>query len=239
MSQQPETAAFSGAPTDGVGAVAPGNGLSDETVIQRVLAGETAMFELIMRRYNQRLFRVIRSLAPDDAEAEDLLQETYLRAFKHLSQFQHKARFSTWLTRIAVHTATAGLRRWKRQPLYLSHAAMAQTPCQQPGGREPTTRLSDAELVALLTQAIDTLPHDLRAVFVLRKVEGLDTEQTAECLGLTTANVKVRLHRARAELRHRMEQRVGAQVGQVWAFGAERCDRVVTRVLRKLTNGRA
>lgn len=209
--------------------------LPDDEIVRRVLEGDRASFELVMRRYNQRLFRVARSILGDDDEAEDVLQETYVRAFEHLRQFQGRSKFSTWLTRIAVHEAAA---RWrKRQRMHTL----------QPGDaadlRVPTTRRTPdgeteagtRELAAVLASAMDALPGELRTVFMLRVVEELDTEETAECLQLTRSNVKVRLHRARALLRSWIDVRMGEEAHRLHRFDGARCDRVVRSVLARLT----
>lgn len=208
--------------------------LADEAVVARVLAGDVASFELIMRRYNQRLFRIARSIVGDDGEAEDVLQEAYLRAYEHLAQFAGRAKFSTWLTRIVVHEASA--RRRRRQRLPLIPLQDAEIPPM--ASRSEPDRIQDelrrTELAALVRQVVDQLPSDLRVVFTARLVEGLDTAETAECLGLTAANVKVRLHRARSQVRKTLERRIGAEVRQLYSFDGPRCDRIVRGVLGRL-----
>ena len=212
-----------------------GGAPEDETVVARILEGETALFEVLMRRYNQRLYRVIRSMTTDATEAEDILQETYLRAFAHLWQFQRRARFSTWLTRIAVHATTA--RRRRRRPTLLGEADMSRIIDESPQGTSPEAQADTAELGRLLRQAVEALPGQLRVVFVLRAIEELDTEETAACLGMTPSNVKVRLHRARAVLRRSLEARLGTEVKTLYAFDGTRCDRIVRRVLARLATG--
>jgi RNA polymerase sigma-70 factor (ECF subfamily) len=207
--------------------------LADEEIVQRVLAGDLAAFELIMRRYNQRLFRAARSILGNDDEAEDVLQDAYVRAFEHLSQFAGRAKFSTWLTRIAVHEALA--RRRRRRIRYVDLRA-SETLGMAPVSRDRNAQeeLGNRELGCVLRQAIDGLPEDLRVVFTLRAVEGLNTDEAAECLGLTPSNVKVRLHRARAALREEVEDRMGAELRQVYQFDGARCDRIVRSVLERL-----
>lgn len=208
---------------------------SDEMIVARVLAGDLPSFELIMRRYNQRLFRVLRGILGDDDESEDVLQETYVRAFQHLSQFAGRARFSTWLTKIGVHEALA--RRRKRSklqvvdfddPEYVSMAPLNDGP-------SPEQQASNNELRSILAKAVDQLPDDLRVVFALRMIEGLDTRESAECLSLTEANVKVRLHRAKAVLRSRLDAQIGIEARKLYEFGGVRCDRIVRKVMARLT----
>ena len=212
----------------------PPGTLTDEAIVQRVLAGDSPSFELIMRRYNQRMFRVARSILRDDDEAEDVVQDAYVRAFEHLSQFSRLASFSTWLTRIAVHEALA--RRRRRERMRVADLNSPENIHLVPlvAGPKPDQQMSVRELHVVLTAAVDELPHDLRIVFTMRLIEGLDTAETADCLDLTVANVKVRLHRARAVLRERIEARTGASVRELYEFGGARCDRIVRAVLNRV-----
>lgn len=207
---------------------------SDEDLVKRVLAGDTASFAPIMRRYNQRIFRAARSILGDDGEAEDVLQEAYVRAFEHLGQFEGRARISTWLTRIAVHEAYARLR--KRRLVRFVDLSDAEFLRMTPETDESS--VSDAvdrrELGGMLRQAIDELPEELRSVLTLRLVEGMSTDETADCLGLSSANVKVRLHRARQRLRSRFERLIGSELPQLYQFDGARCDRIVRAVMEQL-----
>lgn len=209
---------------------------SDELVVERVLAGETALFELLMRRYNQRLYRMARAILRDEAEAEDVMQDAYVRAYQHLADFEGRAKFSTWLTRIAVHEALARARRHSRfQSLDISEEAKGGVMRSLASNdRDPERAAYDRELRGVLEHAILQLSDDHRLVFMLRDVEGLSTEETAECLSLTPENVKVRLHRARAGLRKELYARVGATAVRSFQFQAPRCDRVVANVFRAL-----
>ncbi len=205
--------------------------LSDEEVVTRVLAGDTSLFEILMRRYNQRLFRVARGILTDAAEAEDVMQEAYLRAFRELATFRGEALFATWLTRIACHEALARSRkRWRLVPS--SGGEPPDPPAETPG---PEQQAGNRELQALLLAAIELLPDPLRSVFCLREVEGLSTEQTAEALALTAENVRVRLHRAKRNLRQTLDERIGREVRQLYLFDGARCDRVVERVFARLS----
>src|SRR6476469_1571639 len=156
--------------------------LSDEEVVARVLAGDTSLFEILMRRYNQRLFRVARGILADDAEAEDVMQEAYVRAFRELAGFRGEARFSTWLTRIACHEALARARKRRRLIPLTGGNEPPEPPAETPG---PERDLENRELQALLRDAVEILPDPLRAVFCLREIELLSTAQSADALGLT------------------------------------------------------
>jgi RNA polymerase sigma-70 factor, ECF subfamily len=210
--------------------------VADEALVPRILAGETALFELIMRRHNQRLYRAARAILNDDAEAEDVMQETYVRAFAHLGQFRGDALLATWLTRIAVHEAFARARRRRRLAALPPDDNDVETlfMADRPTPADPEREANNAELRGLLERAIDELPETYRTVFVLREVQGLSTATTAECLGVSEEVVKTRLSRARARLRDGLYERAGAVAGSALTFGAERCDRVVAAVLSRL-----
>ena len=210
--------------------------ISDDDVVSRVRGGETGLYEMLMRRYNQRLYRVARAILRDDAEAEDVMQDAYVRAYQHLDQFEGRAKFATWLTRIAVHEALARSERRSRfQPLNereeLEDNAVKSLASN---GRSPEEQVYDRELRAVLEGAVLSLPDDYRLVFMLRDVEGLNTEETATCLDLTPENVKVRLHRSRAALREKICAQLGEAAARSFTFGAARCDRMVHSVFRSI-----
>lgn len=209
---------------------------SDEEVVRRVLDGEGALYELLMRRHNQRIYRVARAILRDEAEAEDVMQDAYVRAYQNLASFEGRAKFVTWLTRIAVHEALTRSRRRLRfqalDPADESNGEIMQSPPSS--GRSPEEQAYDRELAAVLEKAVRSLSEDHRLVFVLRDVEGMTTEETAQCLNLTEENVKVRLHRARAGLRKRLYRVVGATAARCFQFHAVRCDRVVKNVFATL-----
>ena len=164
---------------------------TDQEVIDRVKAGDTALYEIIMRRYNQRLYRVARAILRDDAEAEDVIQDAYVRAYQHLDQFAGRAPFSSWLTRIAVHEALHRL-RWRN-----SNQQLADTEHDEEGSMsvvekslDPEQRASIGELGQLLEEAVLDLPDQYRTVIMLRDVEELSTAETAAALDLTEAERK-------------------------------------------------
>jgi RNA polymerase sigma-70 factor, ECF subfamily len=217
-----------------IGAEAPNAGLSDEEVVQRVIAGEPALFEILMRRYNQRLFRVTRSIVTNDLEAEDIIQDAYVRAYEHLSQFEGRARFSTWLTKIAIYEAYARVRRVDHQKVDSLTVLEARGFDVKSKGRDPEEQIYDGELKMLLEKAFDALSEDYRSVFMLREIEGLSTAETAECLDISEENVKTRLHRARAVLQRELYSLAEANRNQAFQFLGARCDRVVERVLERI-----
>lgn len=210
-------------------------GWTDEEVVARVRAGDTALYEIIMRRYNQRLYRVARGILRNDSEAEDVMQAAYVRAYQHLDQFAGRAPFSTWLTRIAVHEALGRLRVRDRN-LQLDDTQNDGEPYMNivEASLNPEQSASTAELGHLLEEAVLDLPEQYRTVVMLRDVEELSTSETAEALSLTEENVKVRLHRGRAMLRGWLLSRVGANAKEAFPFMGVRCDRVVSGVFARL-----
>jgi RNA polymerase sigma-70 factor (ECF subfamily) len=208
-------------------------GLTDEDVVGRVRAGETALFEIVMRRYNQRLYRTARAVLSDETEIEDVLQQAYVNAYTHLDQFAARARLSTWLTTIVLREALARRRRRAAQPAAAQEPgdSMETLVAAQP---DPERQAYAGELRRVLEDAVDALPDGYRAVFMLRDVEGLSTLETGEGLGLGEEAVKTRLHRARAMIRRSVTARIGAVAAGAFEFHAPRCDRVVQAVLARI-----
>lgn len=210
--------------------IARTNEVSDEDIVHRVIGGEVDLFEVLMRRYNRRLFRAARAITGDAAEAEDVMQDAYISAYTHLRQFEGRAKFATWLTRIAVHEASARARKNGRM---LGFDAEEE--------ENMISNVPDAEhdfmakaLGEVLEAAINRLSPNYRAVFMLCAVEGMSARETAESLDITEEAVRVRLHRARAFLRKTIYAETGAATAEAFAFAGERCDRVVRNVLEKL-----
>jgi RNA polymerase sigma-70 factor (ECF subfamily) len=210
--------------------------LSDEEVISRVRAGDPALFEVLMRRYNQRLFRVACSILKDEDEAEDVMQAAYLIAYSRLGQLEDAARFATWLARIALHEALARARRSKRLTT-IDVPETEQRPELTAPGLDPEQETLTSELRGALEQCVDALPRTYRVVFVLRELEGLSTAEAAACLGLSEDVVRTRLHRARGLLRTGLLARSGGR--EALPFGGPRCDRVVAAVLGQLLHGQS
>jgi RNA polymerase sigma-70 factor (ECF subfamily) len=204
---------------------------SDEDVVARVLAGESELYEIIMRRYNQRLFRVTRAILHSSDEAEDVMQDAYVRAYEHLHQFLGRARFSTWLTRIAIHEALARAQKKNRsQELDAMISSEKETALTAPSV-SPEQQAAQAETARLLEEAILTLPDHYRVVVMMRDIEEMSTMETAEALELSEDNVKIRLHRARSLLREELLAKAHESRSKVFPFMGERCDRVVRAVL--------
>jgi RNA polymerase sigma-70 factor, ECF subfamily len=210
--------------------------LSDEEVVTRVLAGETGMFEIIMRRHNQLLYRVARAILRNDSEAEDVMQDAYVRAYEHLDQFAGRAKFSTWLTRIAVHEALARQRRENRYQELEPMSEREGDPMDRFASLapDPEQQASNSEVRRLLEEAVEKLPDAYRTIFMLRDIEDMSTTDAAEVLEITEDNVKVRLHRARALLRKSLYARAGMERKEAFNFHAVRCDRVVKNVFERI-----
>ncbi|HET9130320.1 MAG TPA: sigma-70 family RNA polymerase sigma factor, partial [Terriglobia bacterium] len=154
--------------------------LSDEQVVQRVRNGETDLFEIIMRRYNQRLFRIIRGILKDENESEEVMQEAYVRAYEHLHQFEGRAKFSTWLTKIAIYEAYARLKSRRRTSVFNTYTEELMATRD----RSPEERTFDSEMRSLLERTVDELPDDYRSVLLMRDIEGMSTAEAADCLDI-------------------------------------------------------
>ena len=207
---------------------------TDESLIRRVCAGETACFEVLMRRHNERIYRTVRAVLGDDADVEDVMQQAYVSAYQHLDRFEGRARFSTWLTRIAINEAYARLRRRHRTepaPWEDDHGVAAEP---ESAGPTPEQVAARREMQAMLERAVDTLSLPNRTVFVLRSVQGLSTAETAECLKISEEAVKTRLHRANEALRLWLAEQAGGAVQDAFRFYRPRCDAVVRGVLARL-----
>jgi len=211
----------------------------DEDVIRQVLEGHTAMFELLMRRYNERVYRAARSIVRDEQEAEDVMQEAYVNAFTHLRQFNGSARFSTWLLRIAINESLARVRRRGRYEAFDDERSSVESFMSRNPSENPERQAFTGELRSLLEWAIDTLPDGMREVFVLRDVEGLSTSEVADALNVSEDVVKTRLSRGRATLRRVLFERTGATAPEAFRFYRPRCDRVVSHVLARIASQRS
>jgi RNA polymerase sigma-70 factor (ECF subfamily) len=225
-------------PSDGPAAT---KALPDEEVVKRVRAGDSAVFELLMRRHNQRVYRVVRAVVKDEADVEDVMQQAYMNAFTHLHQFEDRSQFSTWLIRIALHEAFG--RRRKTQRAETTTARNRSDVDNDPGEfmdtltspeADPERQAYAQELHRVLEAAVDTLPDTYRIVFMLRDIEGLSTSETGQGLGLGDEAVKTRLHRARAMIRRAVTVQIGEVAPGAFQFHAPRCDRVVSAVLARI-----
>jgi RNA polymerase sigma-70 factor, ECF subfamily len=211
----------------------PPVGVTDEDLVARVVGGDTAAFELLMRRHNRKVFRAVRSILRGNAEAEDAVQQAYISAYTHLADFAGTSKFSTWLVRIAINEALGRLRRARGLALVDAGVGESREQAMSAHTRDatPEEACSNRELAAILERAVDELPELYRTVFMLRQIEELSTSETAEILGTSADTVKQRLHRARGLLQERLLAFSEDTLPLAFAFDGERCDRIVARVL--------
>ncbi|MEP6655426.1 MAG: RNA polymerase sigma factor [Myxococcales bacterium] len=207
---------------------------TDEVLVERARHADPAAFELLMRRHNQRLYRVVRSVLHESAEIEDVIQQSYLSAFLHLDQFEGTARWSTWICRIAINEALARLRQRGRFVSMDAVSEQTMANISSGSGGDPERSAAGREFGDLVEDAIDRLPEIYRSVLIMREVEGMTTAEAAAVLEVDPDVVKTRLHRARAALRATVENKMGEQMKSAYSFGNERCDRVVNNVLARL-----
>jgi len=213
-------------------------GTRDSELLEHAREGDAAAFETLIRRHDKHLYRIARSVLRDDQEAEDAVQETYVRAFTGLRDFRAAASLRTWLTRIVLNEA---IRRRRRRPkmveLEALHAAQERT--QRPihsssltaRERDPERVTAQSQIRKMLEKAIDGLPAAFRIVFIMRDVEEISTADTATLLGIREETVKTRLHRARRMLRETLGAQLAAALKDVFPFEKPRCDALVQRLL--------
>ena len=204
--------------------------LGDPEVVRRVLAGEVALFEVLVRRHDARVYRAARAILRDEDEAEDAMQAAWVRAYQHLGEWQGASSFSTWLLRIVANEALGRLRRRSRL-VSVDDDEDGGGATMDPRAEDPEERAAAHETIRLLERAVDALPAPYRSVYVLREVEQLSTAETAEALGLGEEAVKVRLHRARGMLRRALGEAVQRAAPEAFQFLAPRCNRMVERVM--------
>jgi RNA polymerase sigma-70 factor (ECF subfamily) len=208
-------------------------------LVRRVLDGETALFEMLFHRHSQRIYRTARAILRDDEEAGDVVQETFLRAFRHLDQFAGRARFSTWLTKIAVYEARARARRRRTREVGPRKSAAPKKREERAIGPEQERRVLVRETRTMLEAAIDALPSLYRTVFVMKEVEEMSVAEVAACLNLSVEAVKARLRRARILLRKKLFTRAGPVGREAFRFAGRRCERMWEEELRPAIYTRA
>lgn len=217
-----------------------GPGADDLELVRRARARDESAIRAIMQANNRKLYRIARGILRNDSEAEDVVQETYVRAFTHLESFRGDSRLATWLARIAMNEALGRLRRQR--------PSVDWTTLEEPGGSraqiiqfplsavsdDPEKTMAQREIQHIVEQAVDELPEAFRIVFITRVIEGMNVEETADILDLKPETVKTRLHRARAMLRANVEKKIGPVVMEVFPFAGKRCARLTDAVLGRL-----
>lgn len=210
--------------------------LSDEEIVKKVTGGDINFYEVIMRRYNQRLFRIGHAYLKDDDEIEDAIQSAYLKAYEQLSNFQGRSSFSTWLIRIYINELLQGLKKKKRFQNYFDPDLINNTYDPPEVGttnmENPYNSTLNNELKDILEKAVDELPEKYRAVFIMREIEDMSVSETSKSLNITEANVKVRLNRAKNILRESLSQYYHYK--DIYNFNLIRCDRIVANVFNKI-----
>jgi len=209
--------------------------LSDEEIISLVKEGKSQYYEVTMRRYNQRLYRVAKGMNIIDADCDDIIQQSFINAYQKLSQFKGESKFSTWLTRILINEC---LMHKRRKKLVINEDILENPEVMEKAfnqtNNSPEKDMIQEEMKKILEEAIEYLPEDFRTVYMMREVEEMSVKETAECLNISESNVKIRLFRAKAVLKNYLERYL--KPGEIFEFGNWRCDAVVEGVM-KFING--
>lgn len=216
-----------------------GTEAAEGDLVRRAQARQADAIRTIVTRYNQRLYRLARAIVRDDSDAEEVVQEAYLRAFSAIGSFRGEATLATWLSRITINEALGRLRRRRRQARLNADLAMPDRACVVPfplatSESDPERTMAQRQLLRMVERASDNLPEPYRVVFVARVVEGLSVEETADVLDLLPATVKTRLHRARALVKKELETQIGPLLLDAFPFAGKRCSRLTDAVMAKL-----
>ncbi|MCQ6958373.1 sigma-70 family RNA polymerase sigma factor [Mucilaginibacter aquariorum] len=205
------------------------NNVSDDELVDRIVKGEPRLYESLMRKYNSRMYRISMSIVNDDAEAEDIMQISYLNAYRQLSNYRQQSSFATWLTRILINESLLHKKRNTKK-----EKALMETAFTDEHHETPLSNLMNKELKAILEGAVASLPEKYRLVFVMREVQGMSTNETMEVLALGESNVKIRLARAKDMLRAELNKNWKPE--QIYEFNLVRCDVVVDHVMAIIKN---
>jgi RNA polymerase sigma-70 factor (ECF subfamily) len=201
--------------------------LSDEEIVSKILGGETALFEALIRKYNERLYRISLSIVGDGDAAEDIMQTAYINAYRQLGNFEGRSSFGTWLTRILINESLLYKKREQRK-----QQLVMETTFTEEHDETPLSGLLNKELKAVLENAVAALPEKYRLVFVMREVQGMSTDETMEALDLGESNVKMRLIRAKEMLRDSLQHLWNPR--DIYEFNLVRCDRIVDKVMHQI-----
>ncbi|MGL5166960.1 MAG: RNA polymerase sigma factor [Afipia sp.] len=217
----------------------PAASSDDVDLVRRAIARDGDTFRLIMQRYNQRLYRIARGILRNDGEAEDVVQEAYVRAFTHLDSFRGDSSLATWLSRITINEALGRL-RMQRPTVDIVTFESQRTPAEiiqfplTSKSDDPERTMAQRQLLQLVEQATDNLPEVYRVVFITRVIEGMSVEDTAEILGLRPETVKTRLHRARKLVRVQLDKQIGPVLMDAFPFAGRRCERMTSEVMKRI-----
>ncbi|RUW18169.1 RNA polymerase sigma factor [Mesorhizobium sp. M4B.F.Ca.ET.215.01.1.1] len=213
---------------------APETASGDMALVRRALAREADAFRLIIKTHNQRLYRIARGVVRNDAEAEDIVQEAYVRAFASLAAFRGDASLSTWLSRIVINEALGRLRKRKRTVAMPENPDAQIIPFPLNASDDPERTMAQRQILALVERATDSLPDVYRSVFIARVIEGFSMDETADLLGVKPETVKTRLHRARALVRKALDDEIGPVLLDAFPFAGRRCERLTEAVMKRL-----
>lgn len=214
----------------GIGAAEAG----DMALVRRALARDPRAVRAIIKTHNQRLYRIARGVVRNDAEAEDVVQEAYMRAFASLDAFRGEASLSTWLSRIVINEALGRLRKRRRVVAMPENPEARIIPFPLNPNDDPERTMAQRQILGLVERATDSLPDAYRTVFVARVIEGLSIEETADLLGIRPETVKTRLHRARSLVRKALDDEIGPVLLDAFPFAGQRCERLTRAVMGRL-----
>jgi len=204
---------------------------NEDEILKRIAEGEKDLYALLIRKYNQRLYRIALSIINNDSEVEDIMQTTYIKAYENLNRFKFQSSFSTWITRILINESLMYLK--KREQIVIKKSGIFFPEFfQQPPVQTPLMKVINSELKTLLELSIRNLPDKYRIVFIMRELENMSVLETMECLGLSKTNIKVRLNRAKAMLRDKLKDYV--KEDELLTFYKPRCNRIVDHVMEKI-----
>ena len=206
--------------------------MNDEEIIMRVIAGDKDLYSFIVRKYNQRLYRISLSIINNDSAIEDVMQTTYIKAYENLDKFKFESAFSTWITRILINESLLFLKKQEQVMNREKHLTPFTSGTIASEPKTPLMKVIDSELKAVLEVTIKKLPEKYRTVFIMRELENMNVAETMECLGLSEANVKVRLNRAKVMLRDKLKSYVKGD--EPLQFYKPRCDRMVGNVMEMI-----
>ncbi|MER9775676.1 RNA polymerase sigma factor [Mesorhizobium sp. M0220] len=206
----------------------------DMQLVGRALARDGDAFRTIIKTHNQRLYRIARGVVRNDSEAEDIVQEAYVRAFAHLEAFRGDASLATWLSRIVINEALGRLRKRRRMVAIPENPQAEIIRCPLNPSDDPERTMAQRQILELVERATDSLPDVYRLVFVARVIEGLSIEETGELLGVRPETIKTRLHRARALVRKALDDQIGPVLLDAFPFAGRRCERLTNAVMQRL-----
>ncbi|MEP1035068.1 RNA polymerase sigma factor [Ekhidna sp.] len=206
------------------------NKLSEKEIVQKVLAGEKGLYEILLRRNNQKLYRVLRGYLPDHTDIEDVMQDTYMTAYEKLWQYRLDSAFSTWLIRIGINKALYTLKKTK-QTVYLASEKERSVDIKDKS-HTPENKLIQMEAKQMLEAAIGQLDRKYRSAYIMKEIEGMSIAEISDCLDLSISNVKVRIHRAKTMIKENLYDQ--SQATTLFEFGFSKCDNLVEKVMAEI-----